>query len=186
MARTPIVSRDMVPEEFREAFDDLTRETGGTITGGPGSITINSPEMSRRRSHLTGYLRFESTFPKRIQELAILATARAMDCPYIWNAHAPAARREGVSDALVDALRDRKPLPDMAPDEAAIIKYCSEFYKNHRVSSSTFQIALEQFGVQHLVEITALMGNYAQTAFFLNAFEVDLPAERTEPVLPVG
>ena len=50
MARTPIVTRDMVPEQFREAFDELTANTGGTITGGPGSITINSPEMSRRRS----------------------------------------------------------------------------------------------------------------------------------------
>jgi 4-carboxymuconolactone decarboxylase len=176
----------VVPEEFREAFDELTRETGGTISGGPGSITINSPEMSRRRSHVTAYLRFESTFSKRIQELAILATARAMDCPYVWNAHAPAARREGVSDALVDALRDRQPLPHMAADESAIINFCTEFYQNHRVSSSAFQIALEQFGVQHLVEITALMGNYAQTAFFLNAFEVQLPDERSEPVLPVG
>ena len=186
MARTPVVTRDMVPEEFRDAFDELTGDAGGAITGGPGSITINSPEMSRRRSRLTAYLRFESTFPKRIQELAILATARALDCPYVWNAHAPAARREGVSDELVDALRDRQPLPEMAPDESAIINFCTEFYRSHRVSSSTFQIAMEQFGAQHLVELTALMGNYAQTAFFLNAFEVELPAERSEPVLPVG
>ena len=186
MARTPVATSDMVPAEFRDAFAELTKDTGGTITGGPGSITINSPEMSRRRSHLTAYLRFESTFPKRIQELAILATARAMDCPYIWNAHAPAARHEGVSDAVVDALRDRQPLPSMPADEAAIVKYCTEFYTNHRVASSTFQVAKEQFGIQHLVEITALMGNYAQTAFFLNAFEVELPDERTEKVLPVG
>ena len=186
MARVPVVTQDMVPEEFRDAFNELTRDTGGSITGGPGSITVNSPEMSRRRSHLTAYLRFESTFPKRIQELAILATARAMDCPYIWNAHAPAARTEGVSDALVDALRDRKPLPAMAADERAVINFCTEFYTNHRVSASTFQVALEQFGVQHLVEITALMGNYAQTAFFLNAFEVQLPDDRTETVLPLG
>ena len=186
MARLPVVTRDMAPAEFREAFDELTKDTGGTITGGPYSIAINSPEMAQRRSHLTAYLRFESTFPKRIQELAILATARAFDCPYIWNAHAPAARREGVSDALVDALRDRQPLPAMADDERAIINFCNEFYANHRVSASTFQIALEQFGAQHLVEITALMGNYAQTAFFLNAFEVELPDERTEPVLPVS
>ncbi len=186
MARVPIVTRDMVPEEFKEAFDELTKDTGGTITGGPNSITVNSPEMARRRSHLTSYLRFESTFPKRIQELAILATARAMDCPYVWNAHAPAARSEGVSDALVDAIRDRQPLPPMADDERAIVDYCNEFYGNHRVSASTFQIALEQFGVQYLVELTALMGHYAQTAFFLNAFEVDLPDDRNEPVLPLG
>ena len=186
MARVPIVTRDMAPVEFREAFDELTRDTGGTITGGPNSITINSPEMARRRTRLTSYLRFESTFPKRIQELAILATARAFDCPYIWNAHAPAARKEGVSDALVDAIRDRQPLPPMADDERAIVNFCNEFYTNHKISASTFQTALEQFGVQHLVELTALMGHYAQTAFFLNALEMDLPEDRTEPVLPLG
>jgi hypothetical protein len=43
----------MVPEEFREAFGELTSATGGSITGGPGSFTINSPEMAKRRNHLT-------------------------------------------------------------------------------------------------------------------------------------
>ena len=41
MARLPNVTRDMVPEEFREAYDEVTG--GSVITGGPGSITINSP-----------------------------------------------------------------------------------------------------------------------------------------------
>ncbi len=74
----------------------------------------------------------------------------------------------------------------MADEERAIVNYCNEFYAHHRVSASTFQIALEQLGMQHLVELTALMSHYAQTAFFLNALEVELPADRTEPVLPVG
>ena len=64
MSRLPNVTRDQVPAEFQEAFDELTAETGGVITGGPGSITINTPEMARRRALLTSYLRFESTFPK--------------------------------------------------------------------------------------------------------------------------
>ena len=185
MARIPVISKDMVPEEFRGAFDELTKDTGGTITGGPGSITVASPEMSRRRSHLTSYLRYETTFPKRIQELAIIPSARANDCPYVWNAHAPAARREGVSDALVDAIRDKKPLPAMAADEAAVVAFGQEYFKDHKVSQATFQTALDQFGIQHLVELSALMSNYAQTAFFLNAFEVTLPEDRTEPVLPI-
>ena len=107
MARLPVVSSEMVPEEFREAFAQVTAPSGGSITGGPGSFTINSPEMAKRRNHLTSYLRYETQFPKRILELAIINTARAMDCQYVWNAHAPAARKEGVADALVDAIRDR-------------------------------------------------------------------------------
>lgn len=185
MARLPIVSVEMVPEEFREAFADLTAETGGSITGGPGSFTINSPEMAKRRNHLTSYLRYETKFPKRILELAILTTARAMDCQYVWNAHAPAARKEGVADALVDALRDKRPLPDMAPDEESIINYGNEFFKDHKISKVAFDKALEQFGAQYLVELTALMGHYAQTCFFLNAFEAELPEQVTEKLLPV-
>jgi 4-carboxymuconolactone decarboxylase len=185
MARVPLVRREQVPEQFREAFDALTAESGGVIASGPGSITINSPEMARRRNHLTSYLRYETTFPKRIQELAIITTARAMDCPYVWNAHAPAARRAGVSDALIDALRERQPLPPMSADEAAVVNYAMEFFQTHKVSQKTFQAAVDQFGAQHLTELTVLMGSYAQTAFILNAFEVQLPQQRTEPVLPV-
>ena len=66
MPRLPVVSRDMVVEQFREAYDELIADSGGTIDTGPGSITINSPEMARRRNHLTNYLRFENySSPKR-------------------------------------------------------------------------------------------------------------------------
>ena len=183
MARLPTVTRDMVPEEFQAAYDELTAD--GPITGGPGSITLNSPEMARRRAPLTDYLRYETQFPRRILELAIITTARAMDCPYVWNAHAPAARREGVSDAIIDALREKRPLPDMGDDERAVINYVNEFYSTHKVSQGTFQAAMDQFGTQYLVELTSLMGHYAQTAFILNAFEADLPEGTSEPVLPV-
>ena len=66
-----------------------------------------------------------------------------------------------------------------------MIGFGREFFSGHKVDQATFQTALDQFGAQHLVELTALMGHYAQTAFFLNAFEVTLPEERTEPV-PTG
>ena len=94
------------------------------------------------------------------------------------------AQRESPT-LLVDALRDRRPLPDMAADEEAIINYGNEFFKTHKVSQPTFDAALKQFGAQYLVELTTLMGHYAQTAFYLNAFEAELPEQTTEPLLPV-
>ena len=175
----------MVGPGFPEAHGQLTKETGRPITAGPGAIPRHRPRFAPPRTPLTNYLRYETTFPKRIQELAIITTARALDCPYVWNAHAPAARNAGVSDALIDALRERRPLPSMAADESAVVNYCMEFYKTHRVSQQSFQAALGQFGPQYLSELTVLMGNYAGTAFILNAFEVELPAGATEPRLPI-
>ncbi len=184
MARVPAVERDNLPEELREAFDQVLEANGGRVSG-PTSITVNSPEMARRRGHLTSYLRYENGIPANILELAIITTARAMDCAYVWNAHAPAARNAGVSDAVIDALREKRPLPDMNAQEQAVVNYCQEFYGSHKVSDGAFQAALDQFGVQQLVELTTLMGHYAQTSFILNAFEVQLPDGATEPVLPV-
>jgi hypothetical protein len=90
-----------------------------------------------------------------------------------------------VADALVDALRDRQPLPAAPDDEATLLKFAAELFATNTVSAETFQEALDQFGRQHLVELTAVLGSYVQNAFFLNAFGVDLPAQRTEPLLPV-
>jgi 4-carboxymuconolactone decarboxylase len=185
MARTPIVTRDQVPEQLRAVFDSETAGSGGVTASGPGSVMINSPEMRRRANYLVNYLRDESSLPKKIQELAMLTTARAMDCRYIWNAHAARGRQQGLSDALVDALRDNQPLPSLPPDEAAVVNYGMEFFKTHQVSQGTFQAALEQFGARGLTELTTLMGYYALLAFNANAFEIDVPESRTEPLLPV-
>ena len=40
----------------------------------------------------------------------MILTARELDCQFIWNAHAALARQAGLSDSLVDGLRDRKVL----------------------------------------------------------------------------
>ncbi len=184
MARIPPVTRDRVQEQFRAAFDEVSAPPGGVGTG-PTSILKNSPEMARRAIHLSDYLRNEYPLPKKIQELAMLTTARALDCRYIWNAHAAAGRREGLSDALVDALRDNRPLPSLPADEAAVVNYGTEFFKTHRVSQGTFQAALDQFGAQALTELTTLMGYYGMLAFNANAVDLDLPAQMTETALPV-
>ena len=85
----------------------------------------------------------------------------------------------------MDGLRDRSELSGLAPDEAAVIDYGREFFRTRRVSQATFDAALEQFGVLGLTELTNLLGCYAMLAFNVNAFGVELPAERTEKELPV-
>ena len=185
MARVPAATRESVPESQRATFDELVTERGGPVDQGPASVLINSPQMAKRAGQLSAYLRRESTLPAKVQELAMLVAAREHDCQFIWNAHAASGRQAGLSDALVDALRDKRDLPEMASDEANVVNYGREFFRTHRVSDATFQSALQQFGVQGLTELTTLIGYYALLAFNANAFAVDLPPERTEAVLPI-
>jgi 4-carboxymuconolactone decarboxylase len=185
MARVPALTRESVPESQRVAFDKLVEERGEIPASGPGSVMLNAPEVAQRALELASYLRSETSLTPRIRELGMLMAARENDCQYIWNAHAPLARSAGLADDIVDSLRDKKELPGLAPDEAAVVSYGREFFRTHRVSQATFDAALAQFGVLGLTELTNLMGCYAMLAFNVNAFGVELPAERTEEALPV-
>ena len=184
MPRLPQVTREEVKEELRAAFDQVSAGPGGVGTE-PMSVLKNSPEMARRAIPLFNYVRNESSLPQKVRELAMLTTARANDCPYIWNAHVALGRQAGLSDQLVDALRDKRPLPRLADDEAAVVNMGTEFFTTHRVSQETFDLAVKLFGAQGLVELTTLMGYYAMLAFNANAVELGLPHGHTEPALPV-
>jgi 4-carboxymuconolactone decarboxylase len=184
MARILPVTRESVREELRGTFDEVTSGPGGVGTG-PMGVLKHSPEMARRAIPLFGYVRNESSVPRKLRELAMITTARAMDCPYIWNAHAALAREAGLSDALVEALRDREPLPALAPDEAAVFNFSMELFRTRRVAAVTFQAVHDLLGSQGLVELTTLLGYYTMLAFNANAVELGLPGDLREPVLPV-
>ena len=184
MARIPPVTRESVPEDLRSVFEEVSSGPGG-VGAGPMSIIKHSPEMARRAIPLFEYVRNESSLPQTVRELAMLTTARAKDCPYIWNAHAALGRKAGLSDALVDALRDRQPLPPLSAAEEAVINLGMEFFGTNRVNEATFNLALDQFGAQGVVELTTLMGFYAMLAFNANAVDLGLAHPSGEPLLPV-
>jgi 4-carboxymuconolactone decarboxylase len=184
MARIPQVTREMVPEPLRPVLDEVSAGPGGVGTG-PMSVLKHSPEMARRAIPLFNYVRNESTVPQKLRELAMLVTARAMDCPYIWNAHATLGREAGLSNALVDCLRDNQPLPAMPPDEAAVFNYGMELLKTRRVRTETFQAVHDLLGGQGLVELNTLIGFYTMLALNANSVDLDLPGNLQEQALPV-
>ena len=100
-----IKSREDLPEEGWEAYDEIVGSRGGV--SGPFSVLLNSPEAGRRVGHLGAYIRFESSLPGEVTELAILVTAREWDCQYEWTYHEPLAREAGVREEAIAAVRDR-------------------------------------------------------------------------------
>jgi 4-carboxymuconolactone decarboxylase len=123
--------------------------------------------------------------PDRLKELAMCIGARSMDCQFIWNAHSAAGRRVGLNDGIIDAVRDRQPLPDGPKDEVVMATYGLELTSTNRASQETFQAALDVVGVQQLTEFTTLIGYYRMLSLNANGFTIDLPETRTEPLLPI-
>lgn len=141
---------------------------------GPGGIQLHSPELSRHSRPLNHYLRYEAGLSGRVRELAILTTARELGSQFEWAAHESEARREGVSDLAIDIIRHRRALGRLDEPDAIIIQMGREIFGDRMVCKATFARALKQFDRRRLVDIVALMGNYAATAALLTAFDMQL------------
>lgn len=174
--RLPLPRREALSPEGQAIYDRLADPQGGTLRGlrGPGGITLHSPELSRRSRPLNHYLRYESGLSGRVRELAILVTARSVGSRFEWVAHEAEARREGVPDAAIDAVRFGRDTARLAPEDATVIALGREIFTERKLAPETYAAALAQFGVRTLVDLVALMGNYASTAALLTAFDMQL------------
>ena len=73
----------------------------------------------------------------------------------------------------------------MGTREALIIRFGREVFREKKVRSGTFARAVETFGREGVVNLAALMGDYAMTAVILNAVDQQLHPDRP-PLLPTA
>ncbi len=185
MPRIPLVAvADMTPEQVRvhEAMVNGPRKSAPI---GPLAVAMHRPDMAQAMSNLGVVLRFNSTFAPRLREFAILLTGRYWDCQFEWASHEAEARKAGLSDATIEALRAGGRVFGAA-DEQAIHDYGTELLTRHFASDATYQRVVALFGVPGAVELTGLIGYYAMIALMLNAAEFEIPEGMTPPLPPRG
>jgi 4-carboxymuconolactone decarboxylase len=183
--RLPLPRRDELDAEGQRIYDSLADPTGGSLRGlrGPGGIHLHSPDLARHNRPLNRYLRQEAGLGGRLRELVILVTARELDSQFEWAAHEDEALRQGIAPELIDIIRHRRDLDGVDEADAVVIALGREIFGARKVSSETFARCLQQLGRRALVDLVALMGNYAATAALLTAFDMQLDPSQ-EPGLP--
>jgi 4-carboxymuconolactone decarboxylase len=174
------------PKVNREALDETTQRFYDTRPDGygPEMIRFYSPIVAQSMTGINDFLRHKSGLEPRFVELTILATAREMDCEYVWTAHEGAARKAGLDAGVIDAVKYRKPLTGLPDKEAAVIELVREDFQAHKVSSEAFARASSLFPRERLVDLLTLMGDYASTALLLNAADQHV-RPTAKPLLPL-
>src|SRR5215471_6809312 len=171
MARlTPITSKDQVPAEDHAIVDAIVDSRGSLH--GPFSMFLHSPELAGRVAHLGAYVRFEGSLDMRIRVLAAMTAAREFDAVYVWGAQTGSARRQGVPEATITAIRE-KHTRGVPPEDAQIIDFARRLLREHRVDDATFAAMRKRFGERQLLELTGSIGYYAMLAMTVNACELE-------------
>jgi len=183
--RLPLLKREELDEAARKTYDSAMTP-GETIVGlrGPAGVQLYSPRTTQHLRAINRYLRFEAGISPRIREIAILATARELDSQFEWAAHEAEALRQGIAPEIIDTVRYRRTLDGLDEADAVVVALGRELFGARKVSSATYARCLEHFGQRKLVDLVALMGNYAATAALLTAFDMQLDPG-TEPGLPL-
>jgi putative methionine-R-sulfoxide reductase with GAF domain/alkylhydroperoxidase family enzyme len=181
--RLPLPRREDLDLDGQRAYDRLVDPAGGTLRGlrGPGGIQLHSPELSHRSRPVNQYLRYEAGLGGRVRELAILTTARELGSDFEWAVHEPAALAEGISREIVDIIKYRGDTRGLAEADAIVIDLGRAIFGARKVSAETYAHALRLFGRRKLVDLVALMGNYAATAALLTAFDMQLDRDPPAP-----
>jgi 4-carboxymuconolactone decarboxylase len=120
-------------------------------------------------------VRFNTVFPAKLSEIAILVTARHWTSHYEWYAHRRLALKGGMDPKIIDAIRDRR-TPDFDdPKGAMIYDVAKALHEGHTLPKPLYEAAVELLGTRGLVEIIGLCGYYTMVSMTLNTFEFDLP-----------
>src|ERR1700723_4784626 len=94
----PLTYETMTPEQ-RKMTDDVLSGARGSMAG-PYNVLLRSPEMGDLAQKYGAYLRFHSSVPKKLNEFAILITARHWNSQYEWYAHHKYALQAGLNPAV--------------------------------------------------------------------------------------
>lgn len=153
---------------------------------GPYNFLLRSPELAMRWRQLTEYIRFETSVPLRLNELAILIQARFWTAQFEWWAHYPLALRAGLPQSVADDLKVGKRPSGMQPDEEAVYDFCVEMMHDHRIGDATFAKLKAQFTEQQIVDLVAVTGCYATVSMILNTIEAPIPTGEEPPLAPLS
>ena len=186
--RLPIITRDALDDFGRTEYDEIQADirAGRMLAGlsGPVGIRLYSPHVSDGTLRSNLYLRFESGIGRRFYELAVLVTAREVNQQFEWTAHEPAARQAGVEQSVIDVIKFRRSAAGLAARDALVIQIGRDALHNRRVDRDTYNAAVRTFGEKNLVDVVAVMGEYASMAVLLNTFDQQLRPDQT-PLLPL-
>ena len=181
--RMPPIPADKMTDAQKKAAAEITAGPRGQLVG-PFIPLLRSPEFMSRLQKTGEYLRYNSKLGPRLNEFAILVTARAWTQQVEWNIHESLALKAGVKQEIIDAVRSGRRPTRMDADEEIVYDFLMELHHNQSVSDETYSRAVSKFGEQGVIDLVGVTGYYTMLAMIMNVARTPLPPGEQLPLAP--
>jgi 4-carboxymuconolactone decarboxylase len=195
--RMPVLTQDQLTPDQAKLVKALLagpRGGGGEVTpavvanlmaNGPFNAWARSPDLGDRLQKVGEYIRYGTSIPLRLNEFAILITARHWTSQYEWYAHLPLGLKAGLDPRIAAELAQNQRPVNMKEDEAAVYEFCTELHRNKNVSDATYAKAMALFGEKGVMDLIGVSGYYTAVSMTLNVAQVKLPPGQPDPLPPI-
>jgi 4-carboxymuconolactone decarboxylase len=178
----PLKADELTPAQKAWAAMIAPPPRNAKITNPPYRAYVRNPDLAPRLSALSDYLRWHTSLPPRLSELAILITARQWTAQYEWFAHYPLALKAGLDPAVLSAIAAGKRPENMKDDEAALYDLAIALYRDKQVPDAVYGAAREKFGERGIMDIIGIIGYYDLVSMTLITMQAGAPNDSVAPL----
>lgn len=168
MARIPYA--DPAQPDLKEAAETIraSRKKIGHLH----RMLLHAPPIAQGWINMYDAVRWNSTLSGRIREMVICRIAAINGASYEWNAHAPIALHEGMTQAQLDALPAWEGSALFDATERAALAYCDAMTNQVHVPDDIAKAVRDLFPSRQLVELTVTIAGYNCVSRVLEALEI--------------
>ena len=185
--------KDRMPPLTDAQMNEAQRKAAAALVAGPRKGVfgpfiplMRSPELMDRMQRVGEYLRFETSLPAKLNELAMLIVARHMTNQFEWAVHHPNAIKAGVARATLDQIEQGRPPVGMPDDEEIVVDFCTELMATYHVGDATYARAVQAFGERGVMDLVGTVGYFVAICMAMNVAGTPAPKSDVPPLQPLA
>src|SRR6201995_6180260 len=131
--RFPELTPETMTDEQRSIAEAIQSGPRGAGLRGPFNALLRSPQLCDVVQRVGAYVRYGSSIPASLNELAICMAGRKWGAQYEFYAHRKLGIDAGLSPAILDAVALGQRPTAMSADETLVYEFASELLSTGHV-----------------------------------------------------
>lgn len=170
VSRLPPLPRPLDP--ILQGMFEQRRAMGGAVI----NLTLttgHAPKFARASAAMAFAIRFDTSTPRRLIELAIFRTAQIVGSDYELNQHKPLMQMCGYGEQQIGEIADWRRSSSFDDEQRALLGYVEQMAHGGNVDDATFAALSRYFTPQQIVEISYTVGTYYSTGLLTKALRIE-------------